>query len=84
MDCARCGTCCVAPDIASLQKPLGIRCPHLSDSCQCTIYDDRPAVCRSYRADSFCRLIDAPTMEERVRIYLDAFGLRPLDARDQP
>lgn len=73
--CRRCGTCCVAPDIAALEKPLGIRCVNLSDSGECRIYDDRPEVCRGYRPDSLCLLVHAPTLEERVEKYLALFGL---------
>jgi uncharacterized protein len=75
MPCTRCGACCVAPDIAALDKPLGVRCPHLGDDLLCTIYDRRPEICRSYAADSFCERIAAPTLRERVARYLTAFGL---------
>ena len=75
MDCTRCGACCVAPDIAALGKPLGVRCPHLAEDNLCAIYQDRPDICRRYAADALCAQIEAPTLEERVRKYLDAFGL---------
>ncbi len=29
LECTKCGACCVAPDISSLGKPLGLRCPNL-------------------------------------------------------
>lgn len=72
--CRRCGTCCVAPDIAALAKPLGIPCQHLSDNRECAVYDERPAVCRGYRPDELCMMVDAPTLEERVERYLTLFG----------
>ncbi|WP_434383364.1 YkgJ family cysteine cluster protein [Melittangium boletus] len=75
MDCNRCGACCVAPDIAALDKPLGLRCPHLGADNLCTVYDRRPQVCRDYAADEVCRRIDAPTLEERVHKYLALFEL---------
>jgi uncharacterized protein len=75
MECTRCGACCVAPDIAALDKPLGVRCPHLGDDLLCKIYERRPAVCQSYAADSFCERIAAPTLRERVLRYLAALGL---------
>lgn len=75
MACRQCGTCCTAPDIAALGKPLGRRCPHLTDDLHCGIYADRPAVCRGYRPDELCRQIAAPTLEERVAKYLALFGL---------
>ncbi len=75
MECTRCGACCVAPDIAGLGKPVGARCPHLTDDLLCAIYEDRPDVCRQYQADEICRMIEAPNLDERVRKYLDIFGL---------
>ncbi|WP_164009218.1 YkgJ family cysteine cluster protein [Pyxidicoccus trucidator] len=75
MECTRCGACCVAPDIAALDKPLGLRCPHLTEDNLCGVYEQRPAVCRAYAADEVCRIIEAPTLDERVRKYLDLFGL---------
>ena len=75
MECTRCGACCVAPDIAALDKPLGLRCPNLTADNLCGVYDRRPQVCRDYQADELCRLIESPTLEERVRKYLALFGL---------
>ena len=76
-----CGACCVAPDIAALDKPLGRPCVHLGPDDLCTIYDSRPAVCRSYQADSLCDAVDAPTRDERVRRYLAIFDLEAEAAR---
>jgi len=73
--CTKCGACCVAPDIAALDKPLGVPCVHLGADDLCTIYETRPAVCRSYRADAMCADIAAPTRTERVRRYLAVFDL---------
>ena len=75
MECTRCGACCVAPDIAALDKPLGLRCPHLGEDNLCRVYEQRPAVCRSYQPDEVCRHIEAPTLEERVARYLALFDL---------
>jgi Fe-S-cluster containining protein len=66
IECTRCGACCVAPDIAALDKPLGLRCPHLGANNLCQVYDRRPDVCRSYQPDELCRHIEAPTLAERV------------------
>lgn len=76
MECSGCGTCCVAPDISALGKKVGQRCPHLEEGELCGIYAERPAVCRSYRPDEICRLIAAPTLDERVARYLELFGLQ--------
>ena len=76
--CTQCGTCCVAPDISTLRKPAGVRCQHLGNDLRCISYADRPTVCRGYQPDELCAQINAPTLEERVRNYLQLFGL------DQP
>lgn len=76
MTCLKCGTCCTAPDIVSLNKMIGERCRHLDDSGLCSIYDQRPDVCRRYRPDEICLQIAAPTLEKRVERYLELFGLR--------
>ncbi|HBA88650.1 MAG TPA: zinc/iron-chelating domain-containing protein [Geobacter sp.] len=75
MECSGCGTCCVAPDISTLAKKAGARCRHLTESLECGIYPERPAVCRGYRPDEICRSIAAPTLEERVARYLRLFGM---------
>ena len=75
MDCMRCGACCVAPDIAALDKPIGVRCRHLTDELLCAIYGQRPAVCRAHRPDEVCLRVAAPTLEERRACYLVLFGL---------
>ena len=75
MECRRCGTCCVAPDISTLGKKAGQTCQHLLDTLHCSIYQDRPSVCRGYRPDEICAMIAAPTMDERVTGYLRLFGM---------
>ncbi len=75
MECLRCATCCTAPDISTLGKPLGEKCRYLDDDCSCTVYAERPAVCRGYRSDEICREIAAPTLAERVKNYLGLFDL---------
>lgn len=81
MDCTLCGACCVAPDLAALDKPLGIQCAHLGDDCLCRQYESRPQACRAYQADELCERIAAPTLEERVENYLAIFGLTEEAAR---
>ncbi|HBG05883.1 MAG: hypothetical protein A2075_07935 [Geobacteraceae bacterium GWC2_58_44] len=75
MECLRCGTCCVAPDISTLGKRAGERCRHLSDTLNCNIYQERPAVCRGYRPDEICGRIAAASLDERVAGYLRLFGM---------
>ena len=73
--CTQCGACCVAPDIAALGKPLGVRCPHLLENNLCAVYERRPQICRDYQPDSLCDRIAAPTLDERVKKYLAIFEL---------
>ncbi len=80
-ECTRCGACCVAPDIAALDKPLGVRCRHLTADNLCAIYEQRPEICRAYRADELCERIQAPTLEERAARYLELFQLSDEAAR---
>lgn len=75
MECLKCATCCTAPDIMTLGKPLGVRCQHVDNAGLCTIYEERPAVCRGYLSDEICRVIAAPTLAERVGNYLALFEL---------
>ncbi len=75
MECLRCGTCCVAPDIATLGKGVGVACRHLLPSGLCSIYIERPSVCRGYRPDEICHRIAASTLEERVKRYRQIFSL---------
>jgi hypothetical protein len=77
-----CGACCVAPDIAALDKPLGRRCEHLAEDLSCRVYATRPLVCRQYEADAMCDAIDAPTLAARVQRYLALFGLEQEAARE--
>jgi uncharacterized protein len=76
IECSKCGACCVAPDISSLGKPLGVRCEHLLPDNLCAVYESRPRICRDYAADWLCERIAAPTLDERVDNYLRVFGLR--------
>lgn len=80
-ECTLCGACCVAPDLAALDKPLGVPCAHLGDDCLCTAYETRPAPCRAYQADELCDRVAAPTLAERVEKYLAIFGLTEEAAR---
>ena len=83
IECTLCGACCVAPDIAALDKPLGVACQHLGMDNLCAIYETRPEICRRYQADDLCSKIAAPSLDERVRGYLRAFGLEAEGARNR-
>ena len=75
-ECSACGACCAAPDIAALQKPLGVPCLHLDTGCLCRIYATRPAVCRNYQPDWVCgEVAPLPTLEQRTQRFLEIYGL---------
>jgi Fe-S-cluster containining protein len=73
--CFRCGTCCIAPDISTLRKPVGAPCPHLLPNHLCGIYPDRPPVCRDYQPDEICLALQLLPAEERVAYFLNVYGL---------
>ena len=73
--CQKCGTCCTAPDISTLHKPPVTRCPYLTPDNRCSIYETRPDVCRNYTPWELCDTINSAPPEERVRVFLEAFGM---------
>lgn len=75
-ECTLCGACCAAPDIAALQKPLGVACKYLDTECKCAFYESRPQVCRNYTSDWICgEVAPLPTLELRIARYLGIYGL---------
>lgn len=75
-ECSACGACCAAPDIAALNKPLGVPCWHLGAGCLCAIYLERPQVCRNYTPDWVCgEVAPLPTLTARVARFLEIYGL---------
>ena len=81
VSCVACGACCVAPDISTLGKPLGVACRHLGADCLCTIYEERPAVCRGYQPDQVClEVAPLPTLAARVARFLEIYGLEAAPA----
>ncbi|MBL7110960.1 MAG: YkgJ family cysteine cluster protein [Bacteroidales bacterium] len=72
MECrAHCGACCNAPSISSSipgmpdGKPAGVTCIHLKEDYSCGIYDDRPKVCRDFKAEE---LVCSDSREEALEI----------------
>jgi Fe-S-cluster containining protein len=74
-ECTLCGACCVALDISTLGKPVGVPCKHLGPDLRCTIYETRPKVCRDYQADADCETIAAPTLAQRVAKLRALYGV---------
>lgn len=78
-ECVACGACCSAPDISTLKKPLGVPCCNLMPDMLCSIYETRPAVCRNYQPDWVCaEVAPLPTLQERIKRFLEIYGLQPL------
>lgn len=75
LTCFRCGTCCIAPDISTLGKPVGVPCVHLRDDHLCGIYANRPPVCREYQPDEICAALQQLPARERVAHFLHVYGL---------
>ena len=75
--CFRCGTCCIAPDISTLTKPVGVPCRHLTADHHCGIYPRRPAVCREYRPDDICLALQELPPDKRVHYFLALYDLQP-------
>jgi hypothetical protein len=40
--------CCKLPDIEAFEKPAGVWCRHAKAGQGCSIYEDRPSVCRNF------------------------------------
>lgn len=57
MECRRCGACCIALSISSLNKPAGVRCSYLTEENLCALWGrpERPRVCAVFEPDPlFC------------------------------
>ncbi len=57
LECRRCGACCIALSISTLDKPAGVRCPHLTEDNLCSLWGrpERPYVCSAFRPEpAFC------------------------------
>ncbi len=53
--CGPCTMCCSALEIAELKKSAGPLCPNCRLGGGCTIYSDRPQVCRDFECDWLIR-----------------------------
>ncbi|MDR2400811.1 MAG: YkgJ family cysteine cluster protein [Deferribacteraceae bacterium] len=75
MICDKCGVCCIVFDISTLNKPAGVPCPYLSENGLCSVYEERPAVCRAFKADEICESLAALPKGEKIKrlnaIYYD-------------
>lgn len=73
-DCLMCGICCTAYSISTLNKPAGITCQKQLPDGRCGDYENRPQVCRDFKADDFCVLISTLTREEKLRVIEKVYG----------
>jgi uncharacterized protein len=75
-DCTLGGACCAAPDISSLNKPLGVPCVHLGSIGECAIYETPPHACRNDAPDWVCaEVAPLPRLEDRTTRFLEIYGL---------
>ncbi|WP_155499911.1 YkgJ family cysteine cluster protein [Pseudomonas protegens] len=63
--CGSCSACCVSLRIntAELKKPADVSCKNLAEQGGCTIYDERPEVCRNWQ----CGWLRIDSFKERLR-----------------
>ena len=61
--CGTCTLCCKVLAIEELQKPAGPWCPKCNVGKGCSIYDERPAECRTFQ----CLFLFYPDMTEQWR-----------------
>jgi hypothetical protein len=47
-ECGSCSSCCTILEVAAVGKPVNQWCQHCDAGKGCTIYDDRPEMCRSF------------------------------------
>ena len=59
--CGTCTLCCKVMEIPELQKPRGLWCAHCKVGSGCTVYSERPNVCR----DFYCAYLTTPMFGEQ-------------------
>lgn len=72
--CNMCGVCCTAYSISTLNKPAGVTCSKQLKDGKCGDYENRPQVCRDFKADDFCILISTLSFEEKLYIIKKVYG----------
>ncbi len=74
IDCHICGMCCEFMSISSLKKEIDVRCEYLEKDNKCSDYENRPKVCREYKADLLCYFISSLDHDEQVKIFKSVYG----------
>lgn len=73
IDCSICGLCCIAYSISTLNKKAGERCIHLNSDNKCNIYNERPLVCRQFKADNLCVFLSTLSRDEQINIIKEMY-----------
>lgn len=68
--CGKCAMCCRLPAIEQLDKPAGQWCKHWKKGTNCTIYTDRPEVCRKFYCLWNLGLIPEELYPHQTRVVL--------------
>ncbi len=71
--CNKCGTCCIAYSISSLNKKAGEPCQKLLPSGKCGDYENRPYVCRDFQADYLCYFLSSLPQEEQIEVIKELY-----------
>ena len=75
IECDMCGVCCEAYSISSLNKKAGEKCLKLQDNGKCSDYENRPKVCRDFKADNFCMLLTTLSKKDKLKVIKEVFDL---------
>jgi hypothetical protein len=69
--CGDCRLCCKVLAVDAIGKPARVWCEHSKAGIGCTIYDDRPAACRTFR----CLWLDRLELGDQWQPHLSHFVL---------
>jgi hypothetical protein len=69
-ECGSCSMCCDVLEVAAVGKPVNQLCKHWQTGTGCTIYDDRPQMCRSFNCGWLQGHLSDHWFPERARMVL--------------
>lgn len=64
--CGPCTLCCKVFNIPELDKPQDVWCPNARKSWGCTIYEDRPSMCREFECMWLAENLDSKWRPDRI------------------
>ncbi len=73
IECDMCGICCIAYSISSLNKKAGEPCKFLLPDGKCGDYENRPQVCRDFKADYFCYFLSSLDKDEKIKVIHEIY-----------